>query len=67
MYTDGLADEPGSPAPLTPEGLALLVADHRAESAEQLAGRIEDVARSAPRRRDGPDDDIAYLIVRGIR
>jgi PAS domain S-box-containing protein len=67
MYTDGLADAPGSPAPLTPDGLARLVSDRRTEGAEQLAGRIEDVVRSAPRRREGPDDDIAYLVVRCIR
>ncbi|MGN6379742.1 MAG: SpoIIE family protein phosphatase [Gaiellales bacterium] len=67
LYTDGLADEPVSPAPMTRDELASLIVEHRGEDVERLAARIERAVRSASRRADGPDDDIAYLLVRCTR
>jgi PAS domain S-box-containing protein len=67
LYTDGLADEPGSPAPLTRAQLERILVAHRGVSAEAVASRIEHAVGAVSRRPSGPRDDIAYLLVRCVR
>jgi serine phosphatase RsbU (regulator of sigma subunit) len=65
LYTDGLADEPGSPAPFTPEDLGALLARMSGSSAEHIAVEIE---RHLGERRRGSSwgDDVAYLVARCV-
>ena len=65
LYTDGLADEPSSPAPFTHDDLQALLARMAGMPAEQVAVEIEHQLRE---RRHGSRwaDDVAYLVARCV-
>ena len=62
LYTDGLADEPSSPAPFTHDDLRALLARMAGMPAEQVAVEIEQQLRE--RRHGRWADDVAYLVAR---
>ncbi|HYX83396.1 MAG TPA: SpoIIE family protein phosphatase [Gaiellales bacterium] len=64
LYTDGLADEPGSPAAASFEELEELIIRNRRATAERIARRIEEFVVAAQRRADKAHDDVAFLVVR---
>jgi PAS domain S-box-containing protein len=64
LYTDGLADEPPSPALTTPAELAAFLAEHRREGAERIAARIEARFEAAAPPTVGMRDDVAFIVVR---
>ena len=64
LYTDGLADEPGSPAAASFEELEELIIRNRRATAERIARRIEEFVVAAQRRADRAHDDVAFLVVR---
>jgi PAS domain S-box-containing protein len=65
LYTDGLADDPGSPAALTPEQLCDLLSRHATASVREVARRLE-LAVSSHRSSHTRGDDIAYVLARCI-
>ena len=66
LYTDGLADEPGSPAAASFEELEELIIRNRRATAERIARRIEEFVVAAQRRADKAHDDVAFLVVRCV-
>ena len=65
LYTDGLADEPGSPAPFTHDDLRALLTGMAGASAERAAVEIEQQL-SERRRGSRWADDVAYLVARCV-
>ena len=65
LYTDGLADEPGAPAPFTHDDLRALLARMAGASAERVADEIEQQLRER-RRGSRWADDVAYLVARCV-
>jgi PAS domain S-box-containing protein len=63
LYTDGLGDEVGSPAPFTHDDLRTLLLRMAGASAEQVAIEIEHQLRER-RRGSRWADDVAYLVAR---
>jgi sigma-B regulation protein RsbU (phosphoserine phosphatase) len=63
LYTDGLGDEVGSPAPFTHDDLRTLLVRMAGASAEQVAIEIEQQLRER-RRGSRWADDVAYLVAR---
>ena len=64
LYTDGLADDIGSPAAMTPDQLCRFMIEHRGSSASQLTARIDEFLQTMPA--SAARDDIAFLVVRCV-
>jgi PAS domain S-box-containing protein len=67
LYTDGLADDTGSPAAMTPEQLRDFLTVHRGSSASQLTARVDEYLEAALAPTGMARDDIAFLIVRCVK